>query len=734
MKRTFLIAAAALPFAVCADTPDEDLTGPAWNPETQRRIVWHCGEKAFDDFAAMGFNATMGLVTGYGFGKEIDRETAVSRRRKILEAHRRAGLEFMESYTYSSFSKVFGTGYPRVRLDGTKKNVIDMSNGECFARATHLVDGLARSIESEDLPTVLGVMTSSEVRDNSFPSITDWTKAAWAKHSGGRPMPPNADRKRADHYSTIPGFPVSRVVETDDPTLAYFRWFWKEGDGWNDFQSAASDSYVRRFAALGARAMTMYDPAVRVPPIWGSGGRVTHLNQWTYVYPEPFNISYVTSELQEMARGVPGQRVNSMIQGISYRSSLAPRAEKPTGPAPQWYLDKPDVKYMSTPGDMAREALWTLFSHKLDSILFHGYQSIVDITAYGLKESNGGYQFTDPTLRKTIAELFNGVAEPLGPLFKALPETGDEVAMVESYSASIFAARGGMGTGSNGLCDFGALATLASLQPRVLYEEDIAANGIPSATKVLLMPHCDVLTRPVFEAVRAFQAAGGHVVGDKFLVPGILPDALFPVYLKTFVAAHDTPVFRKAAQELKASVAAFLPPVADTDRDDVFVRRRVLPGADYVFAINDRRGPGDYVGAWGHVWEKGLPNRATVRVRRPATGAVYDLVRHARVPFELKDGRVEIPVSYETNDGRLLMLVDRPLAPLAVSWSAAGLEVVAQEKDAMIPISVSFDGAKPLYGCIRGGRWRPAFAVPAGAKVAKVTSLVTGETFTATRK
>ena len=80
------------------------------------------------------------------------------------------------------------------------------------------------------------------------------------------------------------------------------------------------------------------------------------------------------------------------------------------------------------------------------------------------------------------------------------------------------------------------------------------------------------------------------------------------------------------------------------------------------------------------------------------------------------------------------MLVDRPLAPLAVSWSAAGLEVGAQEKDAMIPISVSFDGAKPLYGCIRGGRWRPAFPVPAAAKKVTVASQVTGESFTATRK
>ena len=52
---------------------------------------------------------------------------------------------------------------------------------------------------------------------------------------------------------------------------------------------------------------------------------------------------------------------------------------------------------------------------------------------------------------------------------------------------------------------------------------------------------------------------------------------------------------------------------------------------DYLFAINDRREFGDYVGQHGLVMENGLPSEAVLTVRRPG-GTVYDLVDHRVVP------------------------------------------------------------------------------------------------------
>lgn len=703
----------------------EHWSGPRANPETQRHIMWLCQEELYPDIAAMGFDTVMNQVFGYALAKNEAGERFIEQRRARLGRAKAAGLDFIETLNGAAFNKYYRTKYPRLRADGTKANAMDVSDPACFDEILSLYRKTAATLDDD--PSFVGLQAFSEVRDLSFSSITERWKREWARISGGQPLPDRPDQKRGLHYSSVPRFPVSRIVETNDVILTYWRWFWKDGDGWSPLESAVASAYESRFSSFGRRAYTVYDPAVRVPPIWGNGGTVNHLNHWVYVDPEPFNISYVMSECHEMARGAKvDQKVNGMVQAFAYRSHLAPEGKAPKGAVPEWFAAKPDAKYLTMPPDMVQEAIWTLFSHRLDAIQMHGCQALADVTRFGKKEGN--YRYTNGRTQQVVSNLFNGVGAELGPLFKALPESGNEIAMVESYAASIFANRGGFGNGSHQLCDLGALATLACLQPRVLYEEDIAQNGIPAETKVLLMPHCDVLTRPTYEAVCAFQSKGGSVVGDKYLVPGILPDAMFPTYAKVGFAEKDTPVFRRAAKSLKDTVNELMPLKADVDRDDIFVRQRSLPGADYLFAINDRRGPDDYVGGWGKVWGKGLPNEGTITVKRPGTKAVYDLVRHAQVEFTLRNGRVSIPVRYETNDGRIYLLTDNPLSPLTVRWSDSGLDVTSEVKDAYLPIGVDFDNAKrPFYGCVRDGKWKPSFKIPAGARAVSVTDLATGD-------
>ncbi|MBR2837382.1 MAG: hypothetical protein IKE55_01220, partial [Kiritimatiellae bacterium] len=129
------------------------------------------------------------------------------------------------------------------------------------------------------------------------------------------------------------------------------------------------------------------------------------------------------------------------------------------------------------------------------------------------------------------------------------------------------------------------------------------------------------------------------------------------------------------------------------------------------------------------VMEKGVPNEAVVTVRRKA-GAVYDLVRHKAVPFTVKDGKTLIPVKYETSDGRLLMVVDRPLGALKFKTKhvegGACVGVVSRDKDAMIPIMVTSATGKPFYGVVSGGRWMRTIK-GLSADSAKVTNLADGK-------
>ena len=147
------------------------------------------------------------------------------------------------------------------------------------------------------------------------------------------------------------------------------------------------------------------------------------------------------------------------------------------------------------------------------------------------------------------------------------------------------------------------------------------------------------------------------------------------------------------------------------------VQVRTYRNADYVFAVNDRREFGDYVGQWKRIEEKGLPNAGTVTVKR-AAGAVYDLVEHKAVPFSNRKDGVEIPVSYTTTDGRILLAAPRPLGALSISVAADGEVVVASpDKDVMIPIEVVCDGEKPRYGVVEDGRWKRPYKTGVNLRV-----------------
>ena len=85
---------------------------------------------------------------------------------------------------------------------------------------------------------------------------------------------------------------------------------------------------------------TIHDPAVRVPPIWGSGGEVDVISHWTYAYPEPMRIAVTTMQTRAMAEGRKGQEVMNMTQLFGYRQVLAPSSVKKSFTA-QWEKDKP---------------------------------------------------------------------------------------------------------------------------------------------------------------------------------------------------------------------------------------------------------------------------------------------------------------------------------------------------------------------------------------------------------
>ena len=468
--------------------------------------------------------------------------------------------------------------------------------------------------------------------------------------------------------------------------------------------------------------VTMHDPAVRVPPLWGSGGKVDLLNQWVYAYQEPFHVAAVAGEEREMAAGRPGQRVGIMTQMIVKRPELVLPAMK-IKDTPKWVKWEPKASFMTTPPGLLREATWAMLARHVDSIMYYGAGSLLppNFLFTGLK-------FIDPASQRALSEIFNGVVKPLGKMLRKLPEREADTAVYEGVAACLFAGRGGWGWGRD--WPSGMLMFRANLAPRALYDESIANGGLKNI-KVLFMPHCDVLTASTAREIEAFQARGGIVVADRYLAPGITPDVVVPevTYRSKSGAKRYRAESKRAAAELLEKLRGFYTPFITADPDFLTFPRK-WKSTDYLFVVNDLRTYGPMFGAWRQVMEKGLPHTGDVLVRRNAV-AVYELSRGGMIDFvRIADG-VRCRIDFKTNDGRILMFLDSPITSVAAaapdSVEPGGkLKVRVGIRDAsgkpvpaLLPVSFTLappdGGAETVYDCVEDGVLEREFLIPLNA-------------------
>ena len=569
-------------------------------------------------------------------------------------------------------------------------------------------------------PALYGALINTERRDHTAPAL-DKTAQERCRAATGRDIPPEVDGKLPPPYHQIEGFPASSIIPDDHPLLVYYRWFWKEGDGMNALNGAMSDAFKE--GAENPKLVTMHDPAVRVPPVWGSGGKVDMLNQWVYAYPEPFRVATVAGEQQAMARGCPGQRVGIMTQMIIKRPELTIPGMKVAKP-PVWVKWELTAAYMTTPPGLLREATWAMLARHVDSIMYYG--------AGALLPSNfmfSGLRYIDPDSSKALAEVFNGVVKPLGKMLRQLPEREADTAVYESFAACLFAGRGGWGWGRE--WPSGMLMYRANLAPITLYDESILAGGLKNI-KVLFMPHCDVLTESVAKEIEKFQARGGIVVADHALAPGITPDIVInEVYFhRKPGASRFNSDYKRAAKELLQKLVGAYTPFVSAEADFLTFPRQ-WGNTDYLFVINDRRTYGQNFGAWKQVMEKGLPNRGDVLVRRRAQ-AVYELSKGGKIDFTPTADGICCNLDFQTNDGRILMFLDSPIDKVRLDTppGAAGgdkikarvtiLDSAGKTIPALLPVSFQINPPgnntpETVYDCAVNGVLEREFLIPLNA-------------------
>ena len=599
-----------------------------------------------------------------------------------------------------------------MRLDRNGK-LIDFGGGSKGFEVSNpkLIEAIKPIVEKDislhgEHPAFAGVLPSSEQRDLTGPSFN--TEHLRYKKETGKDVPIEAEC-RTIHPSKLEEYKKrfpDGVVPKDDPVLAYYRWFWKGGDGWPAYTGGIADLYHRRISRHDF--LVFWDPAVRCPPVWGSGGAVDMINQWVYAIPEPMNVAGPAEEILAMAAGRPGQIPSIMTQLICYRSQMAPM-DKKVSPEPEWARRFPKARFPTIPPDVLQEATWSMIAKPVQSIMYHGWGTIYNMG------STIGYVYTNPESADRLRYLLKDVVASLGPTLKRLGRAAPPVALLESFTSCALGGPSSRGWKAPSI----TFLQRARLDPRVVYEETILRDGLDDV-KVLYAPQCVFLTPDIVAKIKEFQAKGGILVADAQLLSALKPDIEVPVVsfepppasdhfedVNAMEAAREGDAKTRAgtlrakatmvaqANDLRQKLASRFTPEADSSSPEIVTYSRRWNDARYVFAINDNRTFGDYVGPWGLVMERGMPFEGDVSLvdGAGAVKAVYELSRGGEVSFTRADGRVKVPVKYTTNDGRIFAFLNARIASVSVDVKVGGSRPVA-----------TADGTEPVPPMVRGGK------------------------------
>ena len=105
-------------------------------------------------------------------------------------------------------------------------------------------------------------------------------------------------------------------------------------------------------------------------------------------------------------------------------------------------------------------------------------------------------------------------------------------------------------------------------------------------------------------------------------------------------------------------------------------------------------------------------------------------MRHEAVPFTVRDGRTFIDVSYDTTDGRALLVTGRPLGKLRAKKCGSTVSVSSLDGGVMVPVRIDRHGRKPFYAVVAGSFSRDFGEDLSGTDVA-VTNLADGQSVAA---
>jgi hypothetical protein len=552
-----------------------------------------------------------------------------------------------------------------------------------------------------------GTWLNSSPLSHSQPGFSKEEKEAYQKFSTHE-IPPEVQSGGGLDWKTLPGFPADRVIPDDHPILAYYRWFWSEGNGWKGVHEGWLAGLDRE---RGERLdiWSMQDPAVRQPSIGGTVGPMNYIADQTTDARDPMLTGLILDQLLAMRQANAREQGVFGILPLNWdRETVSPFGAEGTAESIMMAERSAPVRRITMSPAILKETLWMTLARPVKGLVCTGWPALVPASGViGLDRS------THPHARTVFREFADLILRPLGPMLARRQQSRSPVAMLESFTSQMFAGRGIYRGGSPRSLEIWQALQRAHVQADLVYEEILAAGGL-DGRQILIMTECDVLSASLVEKLKQWQQDGGKIIADEHLCPALKADALLseaPVktppasHPEVTVPANGTP---NPAPVTPPSAPLSLPerlaqickdlgwqPRVTCDNPDVILHASSTGEATCLFVINNSREAGTYVGQHGLVKENGLPVTASLNLGSDSIN-VYDLTRSAFVLPRREDNGLTIPLKLGPAEGRVFLLSSAPLLELNLDLpETATCGNVAEAR-----ITMNTSGGRPMPAAI----------------------------------
>ena len=614
--------------------------------------------------------------------------------------------------------------------DRKKGKTLNCNDPEAQEYAIDCSERLAKILL--DYPAFRYIGLNSEIENFLTLSTAPADRARYEKAFGG-PMPKlEAVAENIDSTDGVVLKVPEKVKKSMTPVVPadniWYRWMtflWKRGFGDNLLHVRIAKAMKKINPALE----TTHEP-FRDYPVFDRNLGVDYCGTWFYMAPDAGHAF--------MAIEAPIASMGGAKQGLDFCPSYH-----------QYYWEfcpGKNVHVGTPPENLAMEAFFLGLASRVDLFEVFRYTFLLPETKLDYRQE---------TLLGKTRDFSENMAAPLWPAIRPMEREKTPVSMLLSSAGQIFGSRKWGGYGYQPENEMLNLLWKAGLPSNIIFEDHIRKNDDWKQCKLLVIATAKFLPEDVYRAICDYAKKGGRVLAcapfDK-LIPGAdTLDIDFDFCTKASLYAirrQNSPwtalkaqAYRlDAAKKLRAKYHDLAPVFADPESVEVYTRTLRDEETYFVFALNDRRTEGDYMGKKFHaVLDAGVPQKASIRLAMKS-GAVYEFPAGKRLNAVRENGKLKLDLDFAPTEGKVLFCYAEALGKLTVKAGKNHTADILLTDEKGKP----FRGAVPLrirwtdpagksrteYSALRDGKMqvsvRPGKNIVQGTWKCQVTELASG--------